>query len=38
MVMEWKLKINNPRGTLKASSPGVDVEFKNSWVKGAYPS
>jgi predicted secreted hydrolase len=30
--------LNNRRGTLKASSPGVDVEFKNSWAKGVYPS
>jgi predicted secreted hydrolase len=29
---------NKKRGTLQATSPGVDVTFENSWIKGAYPS
>jgi predicted secreted hydrolase len=29
--------LNQRRGTLKATSPGVDVTFQNSWVKGLFP-
>ncbi|KYK20566.1 hypothetical protein AYK25_04630 [Thermoplasmatales archaeon SM1-50] len=28
---------NKRRGTLQATSPGVDVTFQNSWLKGLYP-
>jgi predicted secreted hydrolase len=30
--------LNQRRGTLQATSPGVDVTFKNSWVKGLFPT
>jgi predicted secreted hydrolase len=30
--------LSKRRGTLQATSPGVDVTFQNSWIKGAYPS
>ena len=29
---------NERRGTLKATSPGVDISFKDSWVQGSYPT
>ena len=29
--------INERRGTLDATSPGVDLKFKNSWAQGEYP-
>ena len=29
--------INEKRGTLDATSPGVDLKFKNSWAQGEYP-
>lgn len=28
---------NDFRGTLKATTPGVDVKFRNSWAEGKYP-
>jgi len=30
--------LNNRRGALKATTPGVDVTFLDSWAKGEYPS
>jgi len=30
--------LSKRRGTLQATSPGVDVTFQNSWIKGVYPS
>jgi predicted secreted hydrolase len=30
--------VSKRRGTLKASGPGVDVNFKNSYVTGTYPT
>lgn len=30
--------LNQRRGTLQSTGPGVDVTFENSWVKGVYPS
>jgi predicted secreted hydrolase len=30
--------LNQRRGTLQATTPGVDVSFQNSWVNGLYPS
>jgi|GEM_PF-404473 len=30
--------LNKRRGTLEATSTGVDVSFEDSWIKGAYPS
>lgn len=29
--------MNQRRGTMKYSGPGVDVSFKNCWAKGVYP-
>jgi predicted secreted hydrolase len=29
--------LNQRRGTLSYTSPGVDVKFKDSWAKGTYP-
>jgi hypothetical protein len=30
--------LKKQRGTLQSDSPGVDITFENSWVKGTYPS
>lgn len=30
--------LNQRRGTLKATTPGVGVTFQNSWVKGVFPT
>ncbi|MDH7507327.1 MAG: hypothetical protein QHH15_06055, partial [Candidatus Thermoplasmatota archaeon] len=30
--------VNKKRGTLKASGPGINVDFKNSYIKGEYPN
>ncbi|MBN1861334.1 MAG: hypothetical protein JW840_07740 [Candidatus Thermoplasmatota archaeon] len=30
--------LNKRRGTLQATTPGVDVTFEDSWVKGLYPT
>ncbi len=30
--------LDQRRGTLSSTGPGVDINFDNNWVKGAYPS